>query len=102
MSTEAEHSHGGLRLYLSVWTYLLVLTAIEVVLAYVQIFSLTGMLIILMLLSLVKAALIVAYFMHLRFEKVSLIVSLIPAVVVVISLLSVFFPDAFRALDLRM
>jgi|1185.fasta_scaffold16965_3 cytochrome c oxidase subunit 4 len=88
------------RLFSMVWLALLALTAVEVVLAYVQMFSTAGMLAILMVLSLVKAALIMAYFMHLRFEKKSLVLSLIPSVTIVIALLFVFFPDGFRALNL--
>jgi len=98
---EAEQAHGGgNRLYLMVWLSLLSLTAVEVVLAYIQVFSTAGMLTILMFLSLIKAALIMAYFMHLRFEKRSLVLSLIPAVSIVIGLLCVFFPDGIRALEL--
>ena len=95
----ADSHEGGNRLYLVVWTVLLGLTAIEVWLAYVQVFSMGGMLAILMALSLVKAALIIAYFMHLRFERNTLVWSLVPAVVV-IGLLAVFFPDGVRALEL--
>jgi len=80
--------------------YLLGLTAVEVLLAYIQVFSTAGMLSILMFLSLIKAALIIAYFMHLRFEKAALVLSLLPAVTIVIGLLFVFFPDGFRALEL--
>jgi cytochrome c oxidase subunit 4 len=83
-----------------VWLYLLALTAVEVVLGYTHLFSTAMMLLILMLLSLVKAGLIVAYFMHLRFEKRSLVLSLIPAGVLVIALLLAFFPDSFRVLQL--
>jgi caa(3)-type oxidase subunit IV len=90
---------GGNRLYFVVWGVLLVLTAVEVLLAYVQAFSIGGMLSILMVLSLVKAVLIIAYFMHLRFERSTLVWSLVPAVVV-IALLAVFFPDGVRALEL--
>jgi cytochrome c oxidase subunit 4 len=88
------------RLFTIVWLGLLALTAVEVVLAYIQMFSTAGMLAILMVLSLVKAAMIMAYFMHLRFEKASLVLSLIPSVTIVIALLFVFFPDSFRALNL--
>jgi cytochrome c oxidase subunit IV len=103
MSTELESAHAevGAGLYTLVWMGLLGLTAIEVVLAYVQILSLKGMLMVLMALSIVKAGLIMAYFMHLRFEKPILVLSLIPALVVVISLLFVFFPDSLRLLELR-
>jgi len=39
--------------------------------------------------------------MHLKFERASLILSIVPAGVVVISLLAVFFPDGFRVLELQ-
>ena len=88
------------RLFSVVWLGLLALTAVEVLLAYIQLFSTAGMLLILMVLSLIKAALIMAYFMHLRFEKASLVLSLIPFATIVIALLFVFFPDSVRALNL--
>ncbi len=99
MNNEAAESHDGL--YVWVWAYLIALTGIEVVLAYVHVFPPGGMLVTLMVLSLVKAALIVTYFMHLRFERASLVLSLVPSVVVVIALLFLFFPDSFRLLELR-
>ncbi|HEX8992251.1 MAG TPA: cytochrome C oxidase subunit IV family protein [Anaerolineales bacterium] len=99
----APNTHGGekTRLFVSVWAYLLVLTAVEVALGYTQLFSTRAMLLILMVLSVCKAGLIVAYFMHLRFEKPALRYSLIPACVLVIALLFAFFPDSFRLLELR-
>jgi cytochrome c oxidase subunit IV len=59
------------------------------------------MLIVLLGLSIIKAALIVAYFMHLKYERVSLILTIVPMLVVCIMLLFVFFPDSFRSAGLR-
>jgi cytochrome c oxidase subunit 4 len=95
------HAGTSARTYSWIWIYLLAITGVEVVLAYVHLFSTVGMLVVLMVLSIVKAGLIVAYFMHLKFERMTLILSLIPAVVVVISLLFAFFPDSLRLLQLR-
>ena len=101
MSGNEAHEHGGsTKLFMWVWTGLLALTAIEVFLAYIQL-PLGLMLSVLMGLSIVKAVLIVAYFMHLRFEKMSLVLTLIPMWVMVSLLLLVFFPDSFRLQDLR-
>ncbi len=101
MSGNEAHEHGGsTKLFLWVWAGLLGLTAIEVFLAYIQL-PLGLMLSVLMGLSIVKAVLIVAYFMHLRFEKLSLVMVLIPMWVMVSLLLFVFFPDSFRLQDLR-
>jgi cytochrome c oxidase subunit IV len=99
--TESAHAEPGVGLFTFVWVVLLGLTAIEVLLAYVQVLSLKGMLLVLLALSFVKAGMIVAYFMHLRYEKPILVLSLIPAVMVVICLLFMFFPDSLRALELR-
>ena len=96
-----SESHGlSSKLTLTVWAWLLVLTGVEVFLAYIQ-FSVHVMLVLLMMLSLVKAALIMAYFMHLRFEKRTLVLTLIPALVVVASTLAVFFPDSIRLLHMK-
>jgi cytochrome c oxidase subunit 4 len=92
---------AGNRLYVWVWIYLLVLTAVEVVLAYIHLFTTGTMLVILMILSVVKAGLIVAYFMHLRFERMTLVLSIVPPLVITIALLFAFFNDALRLLELR-
>ena len=97
----AHGEHGGSdRQNIYVWGVLLGLTAFEVFLAYIQI-PLTLMVIILMGASIIKAALIVAYFMHLRFERLNLILTIVPALVICICLLLVFFPDSFRSKHLR-
>ena len=95
-----EHFAGSNRLFFSVWFWLLLLTGIEVFFGYINL-PVIYMLVILMGASLIKAALIVAYFMHLRFERLNLILTIVPAVVVCICLLLVFFPDSFRAKHLR-
>lgn len=103
MSAHAElHEHfaGTNKLFISIWIWLLVLTLIEIVLAYKPM-AIHLMLTVLLGLSIIKAALIVAYFMHLKFERLSLILTIVPMLVVCILLLFVFFPDSFRSLDLR-
>lgn len=98
---DAHEGHGGSnRENIIIWGVLLGLTAIEVVLAYVHI-NVTLMLIILMGASIIKAALIVAYFMHLKFERMSLILTIVPTLVVLLCLFAILFPDSFRARDLR-
>ncbi len=97
---EEVHFAGSNRLFMSVWLWLLLLTGFEVFLGYVRL-PVVYMLIILMGASIIKAALIVAYFMHLRFERLNLILTIVPAVVIAICLLLVFFPDSFRAKELR-
>ena len=42
-----------------------------------------------------------AYLMHLRFERMSLVLTLIPTLVVCICLLFIVFPDSFRTKEIR-
>ena len=100
MSANAHGHSENNRLYLMVWGALLFMTVVEVVLAYIQ-FATAPMLITLMGLSLVKAGLIVAYFMHLKFEQSTLFWAMVPMWLLVMILLFVFFPDSFRLHELR-
>jgi cytochrome c oxidase subunit 4 len=94
------HFEGSTKLFGAVLFGLLVLTVVEVVLAYFHV-PLVLMLTILIGLSVIKAGLILAYFMHLRFERQSLVMALVPALVICICLLFVFFPDGFRLRNVR-
>lgn len=94
------HFEGTTKLFFSILMWLLILTGIEVVLAYFEV-QIVLMLVILIGLSLIKAALIIAYFMHLRFERLSLVLTLIPALVICICLLLIFFPDSRRSKNFR-
>ena len=97
---EEVHFAGSTRVFMIVWGGLLVLTLIEIILAYKPM-ALHLMLTILLGLSIIKAALIIAWFMHLKFERLSLILTLVPMLVICICLLFVFFPDSFRSFGLR-
>lgn len=102
MSASSSHTQAvGSRLYISVWGWLLALTGVEVFLGYERL-PLHLMLTLLMGISVIKAALIVAYFMHLRFERLSLFLTLVPALVLCICLILIFFfPDSLRLHELR-
>ena len=94
------HFEGTIKLFAIILGALLVLTLVEVLLAYFHV-PLILMLTILMGLSIIKAALIMAYFMHLKFERMSLVLSLVPILVICICLLFIFFPDSYRSKSLR-
>ncbi len=98
----SEHAlpHPTTKIFVTVWVGLVALTGIEVWLAYIHL-NLHVMLGLLISLSLVKAALIMSYFMHLRYERGTLALLLVPALVICICLMTIFFPDAARALNLR-
>src|SRR5437773_2309206 len=98
---EAIHEHAvGIPALIKVWVALLALTGIEVFLAYEQVPTLI-MLTALVGLSIIKAALIIAYFMHLKFERFSLFLTLFPMLIFCILLMLVFMPDSMRAMLMR-
>ena len=92
-----QHRHHGKSQFLWVWGVLLVLTAVEVYLTY-QNLQPIRMLTILMGLSIVKAALIIGFFMHMKYELSLMKWLTMTAVVICLALMMSFFPDAFRIL----
>jgi cytochrome c oxidase subunit 4 len=104
MNTHAhtEEVHGAsVGTNLAIWIGLVAITFLEVFLAYKQLQP-SLMLSILVVLSLVKAAMIMSYFMHLKFEKLSLVLWLVPAMIFCICMMFIFFfPEAFRLLQMR-
>jgi len=92
---EAVHAGASISTFMKVWIALLVMTGIEVLLAYEQVPTMI-MLTVLLGLSIIKSALIIAYFMHLKFEKLSLFLTLFPMLIFCIVLMLVFLGDAMR------
>jgi len=98
---EAVHVHGAtIPTFAKVWVTLLVLTAVEVFLAYEQVPTLV-FLTALLGLSVIKAALIIAYFMHLKFERLSLFLTLFPMMILCVLLMLIFLGDAIRLPGMR-
>jgi caa(3)-type oxidase subunit IV len=100
----AEHvaeqlRHHGKSQFFWVWGALLAMTAIEVYLAY-QNMQPARMLTILMGLSFVKAALIIGYFMHMKYEVSRMKWLTMCSLVTCLALMMIFFPDALRILSL--
>ncbi len=97
MTAEAQ-SHKGL--FIKVWIGLLALTLVEVLLAYIQ-FGVVMMLTFLMGLSLIKAGMIMAYFMHLKFDRPVLSWTVaVPLVACILIMMAYFFPDGYRILEI--
>jgi cytochrome c oxidase subunit 4 len=105
MNTQAhaEEVHAGASVgtNVGIWIGLVAITGLEVILAYEHLQP-SIMLTLLVVLSLVKAAMIMSFFMHLKYEKFSLVLLLIPAAIFCICMMFIFFfPEAFRLLQLR-
>ena len=94
-----QHRHHGKAQFFWVWGVLLVVTAIEVYLGY-QNMEPVRMLSILMGLSIIKAGLIIGYFMHMKFEISRMKWLTMASLVVCLALMMIFFPDALRILSL--
>ncbi|HTT65666.1 MAG TPA: cytochrome C oxidase subunit IV family protein [Bryobacteraceae bacterium] len=101
-SAVVDHIEGATtKAFVTVWCALLLLTGVEVFLAYEQI-PILIFLTALVGLSVVKAALIIAYFMHLKFEKLSLFLTLFPMLILcIILMLLMFMPDSSRLMMMR-
>lgn len=93
------HRHHGRAQFFWVWGVLLLITAVEVYLGYQNLQPLR-MLTILMGLSIVKAALIILYFMHMKFEVRRMRRVLMTALVICLCLMCTFFADALRIVHL--
>lgn len=92
----AGHVPATAKLFVLVWVGLVAITGMEVLLAYnhvppgIMLTALVG-------LSIVKAALIMAYFMHLKYEKFVLVLWLVPAFMFCVMMMCIFFfPDSLR------
>ena len=94
-----QHRHHSRAQFFWVWGILLVITAIEVYLGY-QNMEPVRMLTILMGLSIIKAAMIIGYFMHMKFEVSRMKWITMSTLVFCLAMMMVFFPDAFRILHL--
>jgi cytochrome c oxidase subunit 4 len=94
-----EYRQHGKGQFLWVWVALLIMTAIEVYLTY-QNLEPIRMLTILMGLSLIKAGLIIGYFMHMKFEVSRMKWLTMASLVVCLALMMIFFPDALRIISL--
>ena len=90
-----QHRHHPKAIFFYVWGALLLITGIEVYLGY-QNMEPVRMLSILMALSIIKAALIIAYFMHMKFEVSRMRWLTMASLVFCLAMMCVFFPDAFR------
>ncbi|MGA3044186.1 MAG: cytochrome C oxidase subunit IV family protein [Bryobacteraceae bacterium] len=103
-SEAVEHVAGAgatTKAFVTVWFALLFMTGVEVFLAYEQIPVLI-FLTALVGLSVIKAALIIAYFMHLKFEKLSLFFTLFPMLILcIVLMLLMFMPDSSRLMMMR-
>ena len=107
MSTDAitgqrialEHRGHSHKPFYIVWGVLLAITAVEVLLAYERLQP-VRMLSILLGLSIIKAGLIILWFMHMKYEMMRMRRVMMISLCACLALMCMFFADAFRILHL--
>ena len=92
---------GEMRLNVGIWVAMLLLAGLEVFVTYRHP-SMPALITMLLVLAGVQAFLGLMYFMHLRQERALLGWSLIGALIFVVLLMNQVWPDALRALRLRL
>jgi cytochrome c oxidase subunit IV len=100
MSATKSNQGPGMKFYALIWVVLVVIATIEVLLTY-QRFAAKELLPFLLLLAFLGVGIAVMYFMRLKYERRSLLWSLIPWVVFVLFMLNHIWPDALRLEHLR-
>jgi cytochrome c oxidase subunit 4 len=95
-----ETERGGYRIYWVTWFWLLVITVLEVAIVLVHLPK-AILAVSLATLALMKAALIVAYFMHLRYERINFVYTVVTPLFLAVILFFALVPDALNTLRLR-
>lgn len=97
---ETEHG-GGYRVYAVTWGWLLAITVLELTVVILRVPKLL-LATTLIVMALLKAALIIAYFMHLRYERLSLVYTVVvPMFFLALVLFTFIAPDALHVLASR-
>lgn len=97
----AEGPRGGLMTYLVVYVVILAIAALQIAVAYEKIDG-SQMLLRMLSLAIVQAGLAIAFFMHMKSEKRTLALFLLPATLFVLAMMNVFWSDSFRLLHDRL
>lgn|SRR5215831_4552766 len=95
----AETANGSLKTDVIVYVCILVLSGVQIVLAYHTRGS--QLLVRMLAVAVIQAGLGVMYFMHLLDERRSLRLALIPAAVFVLLMMNMIWSDSFRLLHMR-
>jgi cytochrome c oxidase subunit 4 len=91
---------GGYRVYALTWIWLLVITLLEVGVVLVSM-PRWAMTLLLVVMAGMKAGLIVAYFMHLRLERLSFVYTVLVPMLLGVILFFALIPDGRNVLYLR-
>jgi cytochrome c oxidase subunit IV len=93
--SQTNSSYTSMKPFIVVWVGVIAVNLLELM-AAVKLHDSKALFAMLMLLALVAAGLVLAFFMHLKYERRSLVLSLIPALVFVLFMTIEMFPDSTR------
>lgn len=100
MEASDTRPESGMKLYAVVSLVLLAIVGIEVWLTYAHL-SIGSLLTALLVLAFAQSALVLMYFMRMRYERSILFWSMIPPFVFAMFMLDHVWPDAFRLMHMR-
>jgi len=95
-----DHQSSSLTTYLAVYVVILVISGLQILIAYENIDA-YRIFIRMLLLAIIQAGLAVTFFMHMRSEKRTLALFLLPAAVFVLAMMNMIRSDSFRLLNMR-
>jgi len=96
----AEGPSGGLTTYVVVYIVILALSALQIAIAYENIDG-SQMLLRMLSVAIVQAGLAITFFMHMKSEKRSLALFLLPATIFVLAMMNMIWSDSFRLLTMH-
>jgi cytochrome c oxidase subunit IV len=96
----AEGPSGGLTTYIVVYVVILALSAAQIAIAYENIDG-SQMLLRMLSVAIIQAGLAITFFMHMKSEKRSLALFLLPATIFVLAMMNMFWSDSFRLLTMH-
>jgi cytochrome c oxidase subunit 4 len=97
---DSTDHQSSLTTYLAVYVVILVISGLQILIAYENIDA-YRIFIRMLLLAIIQAGLAVTFFMHMRSEKRTLALFLLPAAVFVLAMMNMIWSDSFRLLNMR-
>jgi cytochrome c oxidase subunit IV len=96
----SQDQGSSLTMYLLVYVAILFISALQILVAYEHI-DVYRIFIRMLLLAIIQAGLAITFFMHMRSEKRTLALFLLPATVFVLTMMNMIWSDSFRLLNMR-
>ena len=96
----SEGPSGSLVAYIVVYVTILVISALQILIAYSNIDA-SRIVFRMLALAIVQAGLAITFFMHMKSEKRNLALFLLPATLFVLAMMNMIWSDSFRLLTMR-